>query len=82
MGGGFFYKITRKKRLETDIEATKLARVLTWLDITGLSIGSTLGVGVYVLAGEVARNEAGPAVILSFVVAAIASMFAGECIAI
>lgn len=77
MAARIFHVMGRRKRLEDDGEVSQLARVLTVLDLTALGVGSTLGLGVYVLAGAVARDTAGPAVTLSFLVAAIASAFAG-----
>lgn len=68
---------TRKKKLGAPSECG-LTRCLSTLDLTALGIGSTLGVGVYVLAGSVAQKTAGPAVVISFAIAAVASMFAGN----
>ncbi|XP_057668072.1 cationic amino acid transporter 2-like isoform X3 [Diorhabda carinulata] len=72
----FFSALGRKKRNDGE-GSSPLARVLTLVDLTALGVGSTLGLGVYVLAGSVAKTVAGPAVCISFLVAAVASAVAG-----
>ncbi|KAM8708739.1 hypothetical protein ACLKA7_015670 [Drosophila subpalustris] len=77
----FWNALTRRKTDDVHEAESKLARVLNLFDLTALGVGSTLGLGVYVLAGQVAYNIAGPAVTISFLIAAIASAFAGICYA-
>ncbi|TMW46351.1 hypothetical protein DOY81_008570 [Sarcophaga bullata] len=77
----FWNALTRRKTDDVIETESKLARVLNVFDLTALGVGSTLGLGVYVLAGSVAYNIAGPAVTLSFLIAAVASAFAGICYA-
>ncbi|XP_033223446.1 probable cationic amino acid transporter [Belonocnema kinseyi] len=59
----------------------KLQKCLTTLDLTSLGVGSCVGTGMYLVAGMVARKVAGPGVVISFIIAAVASIFSGACYA-
>jgi APA family basic amino acid/polyamine antiporter len=56
-----------------------LKRALGPLNLTLLGVGAIIGTGIFVLTGTVAAQNAGPAVVLSFVLAGVASIFAALC---
>jgi APA family basic amino acid/polyamine antiporter len=60
---------------------SKLKRVLGPWQLTMLGIGCTIGTGIFVLTGVQAAVHAGPAIVLSFVIAGIGCVFAGLCYA-
>lgn len=63
-----------------DGEAT-LKRTLTAKHLILLGVGAVIGAGIFVLTGQAAANHAGPAVMLSFVIAGFACALAGLCYA-
>lgn len=60
---------------------TPFQRCLTTLDLTSLGVGSCVGTGMYLVTGMVAHKYAGPGVVISFIIAALASLFSGVCYA-
>ncbi|HMJ07649.1 MAG TPA: amino acid permease [Pyrinomonadaceae bacterium] len=56
-----------------------LKKTLTGLDLTMLGIGAIIGTGIFVLTGQAAGKHAGPAVIISMIIAGIVSAFAALC---
>ncbi len=55
-----------------DFTDSGLKRCLTAFDLTLLGIGAIIGAGIFVLTGRAAATDAGPAIVLSFVIAGIA----------
>lgn len=59
----------------------RLKRVLGPVQLTALGIGAIIGAGIFVATGAAAHNVAGPALMLSYVVAGITCVFAALCYA-
>jgi len=59
----------------------RLRRVLGPVQLTALGVGCIIGTGIFVLTGVAAHDKAGPALILSFVVAGLACIFSALCYA-
>ena len=81
-GGVLGPRKTVEESLETtEIEGFRLKKELGALDIVVLGIGVIIGAGIFVLTGVAAATEAGPAIALSFVFAAVVCAFAALCYA-
>jgi APA family basic amino acid/polyamine antiporter len=62
-------------------EEHQLKRTLGPVHLTLIGIGAIIGAGIFVITGQVAADYAGPAVLVSFVIAALGCLFAGLCYA-
>ncbi len=71
------------EQLVGDVEkgSKALKRTLSALDLTLLGIGAIIGTGIFVLTGTAAANQAGPAIVLSYMIAGLACGFAALCYA-
>src|SRR5664279_640716 len=59
----------------------RLKRVLGPVQLSSLGVGAIIGAGIFVATGSAAHNVAGPALMLSYVVAGITCIFAALCYA-
>lgn len=79
-------QLLRKKSVtqmleHVDKNESSLKKSLGAFDLTMLGIGAIMGTGIFVLTGVAAALHAGPALVLSFVIAALACVFAALCYA-
>jgi basic amino acid/polyamine antiporter, APA family len=69
------------EHFELEMKESKLKRVLGKWGLSSLGIGAIIGAGIFVMTGVGAKEYAGPALALSFVVAGIGCTFAALCYA-
>ncbi|MGW1540864.1 amino acid permease [Streptomyces sp. NPDC002309] len=77
----FRTKKVEQSILDTEEPEHALKKSLSALDLTVFGVGVIIGTGIFVLTGAVAKNNAGPAVALSFVVAGVVCALAALCYA-
>jgi basic amino acid/polyamine antiporter, APA family len=81
MANPLFAKKPVKLLLEEMEGEHRLRRVLGPIQLSSLGIGAIIGTGIFVLTGVAAHDKTGPALMLSFVVAGLACIFAALCYA-
>ena len=59
----------------------RLRRILGPINLTSLGVGAIIGAGIFVMTGRSAALDAGPAIVLSFVLAGLGCLFAALCYA-
>jgi APA family basic amino acid/polyamine antiporter len=79
-GNRFFLKKSIAS-IQKEAAKSELKRSLGPINLVSLGVGAIIGAGIFVLTGQVASANAGPAIMLSFVVAGIACALAGLCYA-
>ncbi|MCZ0986300.1 amino acid permease [Streptomyces diastatochromogenes] len=77
----FRTKKVEQSILDTEEPEHALKKSLTALDLTVFGVGVIIGTGIFVLTGKVAKETAGPAVSLGFVVAGVVCALAALCYA-
>ncbi|XP_057539587.1 cationic amino acid transporter 4, vacuolar-like [Amaranthus tricolor] len=81
-----FRGLRRRKHVDSDnLKIShgdqQLAKRLNVIDLIGIGVGTTIGAGVYILIGSVAREQTGPALPVAFLIAGIAAALSAFCYA-
>ncbi len=75
----FFRRKPLERLLAEMAGEDRLHRVLGPLSLTALGVGAVIGAGIFAMTGRVAAEDAGPAVVVSYVIAGFACMLAAFC---
>ncbi|XP_076953785.1 cationic amino acid transporter 4, vacuolar-like [Bidens hawaiensis] len=82
--GGFIGCLVRRKQVDPTVakaEGFQLAKRLSVIDLIAIGVGATIGAGVYILVGTVAKEQTGPAITISFFIAGVAAGLSALCYA-
>ncbi|WP_353891410.1 amino acid permease [Latilactobacillus sakei] len=79
---GLGARLFRKESLERYLQQDqRLAKTLTAKDLIALGVGAVIGTGIFILPGTIAALHSGPAITLSFMIAAVVCAVAAMCYA-
>src|SRR5437879_2725682 len=81
MGMAWRTKSVEQSIADTDEPETRLRKDLNWWDLTVFGVSVVIGAGIFTITASTAGNIAGPAISISFVIAAIACGLAALCYA-
>lgn len=81
MANNLFARKPLELLLEEAASDNRLRRILGPVQLTALGVGAIIGAGIFVATGAAAHNVAGPALMMSYVVAGITCIFAALCYA-
>ncbi|CAG8800100.1 2906_t:CDS:2 [Cetraspora pellucida] len=70
------FTVKTLESLAEDQRTSELRKALSVFELTMIGLGSIIGTGIFVLTGQAAATKAGPAVIISFLLAGLAASFA------
>ncbi|VVA29316.1 PREDICTED: cationic amino acid transporter [Prunus dulcis] len=57
----------------------QMKKTLNWWDLIWFGIGAVMGAGIFVLTGQAARNDAGPAVVISYFISGVSALLSVLC---
>lgn len=81
MAGGQLFAKKSVAAIQAEYNKGELKRTLGPLNLMSLGVGAIIGAGIFVITGQAAATAAGPALIISFVMAGLVCAFAGLCYA-
>ncbi|MBA0783702.1 hypothetical protein Gotri_001373 [Gossypium trilobum] len=61
------------------VSENPMQKCLTWWDLIWLSFGSVVGSGIFVITGQEAHNNAGPAIVLSYAISGLSALLSVFC---
>ncbi|KUI39774.1 amino acid permease [Mycobacterium sp. GA-2829] len=81
MAGNWRTKTVEQSIADTDEPGTRLRKDLSWWDLTVFGVSVVIGAGIFTITASTAGNLTGPAISISFILAAIACGLAALCYA-